>query len=282
MICATQRRKIDEYQLQDLPGATAGDPAAAARLFYAVKRRRKRSDSSALLCRLLDVCLLFRRRWWDSLRCTLPGASICSGGSSVWAARTRDTAYAESACARLAARMLEDGRAYLFMSNHASNLDPPVITPLLGRRISIIAKQELFKIPFFGRAMRAAGFVAVNRANSRAAPSRVFVAPLQCCNQGMGMLVFPEGTRSPDGRLLPFKKGPFHLAMEAGVPVVPITIVRQPRGLAEGKHVASFRGGCGALPRAHRSAPVREQGRSACCSSRRHSQRTSGAVPRLR
>jgi 1-acyl-sn-glycerol-3-phosphate acyltransferase len=118
---------------------------------------------------------------------------------------------------------LEDGRAYLFVSNHASNLDPPVITNLLGRRIAIIAKQELFKIPLFGRAMRAGSFVAVNRAERRSAVESVSNAA-HVLQSGLGMLVFPEGTRSSNGKLLPFKKGPFHLAMEAGVPVVPITI----------------------------------------------------------
>jgi 1-acyl-sn-glycerol-3-phosphate acyltransferase len=118
---------------------------------------------------------------------------------------------------------LEEGRAYLFMSNHVSNLDPPIITRLLGRRISIMAKQELFKIPFFGRAMRCGNFVAVNRSDwkSAAGSVREAAAVLQ---SGLGMLAFPEGTRSRYGNLLAFKKGPFHIAMEAGVPVVPITI----------------------------------------------------------
>jgi 1-acyl-sn-glycerol-3-phosphate acyltransferase len=119
---------------------------------------------------------------------------------------------------------LEDGRAYLFMSNHVSNLDPPVITTHLGRRIAIIAKQELFNIPLFGRAMRVARFVEVNRASPRSAVESVANAA-HVLQSGLGMLVFPEGTRSPSGRLLTFKKGPFQLAMEAGVPVVPITIV---------------------------------------------------------
>jgi 1-acyl-sn-glycerol-3-phosphate acyltransferase len=119
---------------------------------------------------------------------------------------------------------LENGRAYLFMSNHVSNLDPPIITSLLARRISIIAKQELFKIPLFGRAMRAADFVPINRSSRRSAISSVRDAA-RVLQSGLGMLVFPEGTRSRNGKLLPFKKGPFHLAMEAGVPVVPITIV---------------------------------------------------------
>jgi 1-acyl-sn-glycerol-3-phosphate acyltransferase len=119
---------------------------------------------------------------------------------------------------------LEKGRAYLFMANHTSNLDPPVIVPLLGRRIAIIAKQELFQIPLFGRAMRAASFVAVDRANPRSAMQSIRSA-VHVLQSGLGMLVFPEGTRSRDGRLLPFKKTPFQLAVEAGVPVVPITVV---------------------------------------------------------
>jgi 1-acyl-sn-glycerol-3-phosphate acyltransferase len=118
---------------------------------------------------------------------------------------------------------LEDGRAYLFLSNHASNLDPPVITNQLGRRISIIAKKELFGIPLFRRAMRAGGFVALDRGDRHSAVQSVREA-VRVLQSGLGMMIFPEGTRSPDGRLLPFKKGPFHLAMDAGVPVAPITI----------------------------------------------------------
>ena len=142
---------------------------------------------------------------------------------SLWAARSgyRLAGIRVRAVGR---EQLEDGRAYLFMSNHASNLDPPVITPLLGQRIAIIAKQELFRIPLFGRAMRAARFVAVNRAQRRSAVESVGNAA-HVLQSGLGMLVFPEGTRSRDGKLLPFKRGAFQLAMEAGVPVVPITVV---------------------------------------------------------
>ena len=118
---------------------------------------------------------------------------------------------------------LEDGRAYLFMPNHVSNLDPPIIAPLLRRRICIIAKHQLFKIPLFGRAMNALDFVSVDRSNSKAAVEAVRRA-VHVLQSGRSMLIFPEGTRSRDGRLLPFKKGPFQLAMDAGVPVVPITI----------------------------------------------------------
>ena len=166
-------------------------------------------------------------------------------GLSLWAARTgcRLAGIRVHAVGR---EHLEPGRAYLFMANHSSNLDPPVITPLLGRRIAIIAKQELFKIPLFGYAMHKANFVAVNRADRRSAVESVNNA-VHVLQSGLGMMVFPEGTRSRDGRLLPFKKGPFHLAMEAGVPVVPITVVGShdawPKGsakLRDGEIVVNF------------------------------------------
>ena len=142
---------------------------------------------------------------------------------SLWAART-GYGLAGIRVRAVGREHLEANRAYLFMANHTSNLDPPVVTPLLGRRIAIIAKQELFKIPLFGYAMLKASFVPVNRADRRSAVESVSNAA-HVLQSGLGMMVFPEGTRSRDGRLLPFKKGPFHLAMEAGVPVVPITVV---------------------------------------------------------
>jgi 1-acyl-sn-glycerol-3-phosphate acyltransferase len=142
---------------------------------------------------------------------------------SLWAARNGYT-LAGIRVRAVGREQLEAGRAYLFISNHVSNLDPPLITPLLGRRVAIIAKQELFKIPLFGRAMKKGSFVAVNRAARRSAVESVTNA-VHVLQSGLGMLVFPEGTRSPDGKLLTFKKGPFQLAKEAGVPVVPITVV---------------------------------------------------------
>ncbi|MDR3764727.1 MAG: lysophospholipid acyltransferase family protein [Acidobacteriota bacterium] len=144
-------------------------------------------------------------------------------GLSLWAART-GCRLAGLRVTVFGREQLDPAKAYLFMANHTSNLDPPLITPELPRRVSIMAKQELFRIPLFGRAMRAGEFIAVNRKNRSAAIDSVRQA-VRTLQSGLGMMVFPEGTRSRDGRLLPFKKGPFHLAMEASVPVVPITIV---------------------------------------------------------
>jgi 1-acyl-sn-glycerol-3-phosphate acyltransferase len=112
---------------------------------------------------------------------------------------------------------------YIFMCNHVSNLDPPIVIPLIPRRTSVLVKKELFRIPILAHAMRLARFVPVDRRNRDAAIASIQAAT-EVLRSGINMSVFPEGTRSPDGKLLPFKKGPFHLAMESGVPILPISI----------------------------------------------------------
>lgn len=119
---------------------------------------------------------------------------------------------------------LDPKQPYLYMSNHVSNLDPPIIVPLLERQTSIMAKRELFSIPILGTALRLGNVVPVNRGNRKAAIEGVRVA-VDLLRSGKSMLLYPEGTRSRDGKLLPFKKGPFHIAVESGVPIVPITMV---------------------------------------------------------
>src|SRR5271165_4421947 len=119
---------------------------------------------------------------------------------------------------------LQPGRNYIFMSNHASNLDPPILIPVVPGRCSVLVKKELFRIPILGTGMKVADLVPVDRSNREAAIESVNEA-LRVLQRGLHMLIFPEGTRSEDGRLLPFKKGPFHLAMESGVPVVPVTLL---------------------------------------------------------
>ena len=119
---------------------------------------------------------------------------------------------------------LDPARTYIFMSNHVSNLDPPITIPLIPRRTSVMVKKELFTYPILGRAMRMGSLVPVDRGNRDAGIESVRAAK-QVVEQGLNMTIYVEGHRSFDGRLLPFKKGPFYLAMECGVPVVPITIV---------------------------------------------------------
>ncbi len=119
---------------------------------------------------------------------------------------------------------LQPGQNYIVMSNHASNLDPPVLIASVPGRCSVLVKKEVFRIPILGTGMRLAQLVPVDRGDRDAAIESMHSAT-GVLRQGLHMLVYPEGTRSSDGRLLPFKKGPFHLAMESGVPVLPVTLL---------------------------------------------------------
>jgi 1-acyl-sn-glycerol-3-phosphate acyltransferase len=114
-------------------------------------------------------------------------------------------------------------RTYIFMSNHISNLDPPITIPLIPRRTSVMVKKELFKTPIWGRIMRMGSLIPVDRKN-RDAGITVVRDALKAIKQGLNMTIYVEGHRSFDGRLLPFKRGPFYIAEECKVPVVPITI----------------------------------------------------------
>jgi 1-acyl-sn-glycerol-3-phosphate acyltransferase len=118
---------------------------------------------------------------------------------------------------------LDPARTYVFMCNHASNIDPPLLLPLIPGRTSVIAKQELFSYPILGKAMRMASLVPVDRGNRDAGISAVRAAA-DVVKRGIHMTIFVEGHRSFDGKLLPFKKGPFYLAEECQAPVVPVTI----------------------------------------------------------
>jgi 1-acyl-sn-glycerol-3-phosphate acyltransferase len=118
---------------------------------------------------------------------------------------------------------LDAAATYIFMSNHVSNLDPPILIPLIPRRTSVMVKKELFTYPILGRAMRMGSLVPVDRGNRDAGIEAVKAAK-EVIGQGLNMTIYVEGKRSFDGKLLPFKKGPFYLAMECGVPVVPVTI----------------------------------------------------------
>jgi 1-acyl-sn-glycerol-3-phosphate acyltransferase len=112
---------------------------------------------------------------------------------------------------------------YIYMCNHVSNLDPPIVVPLIPRRTSVLVKKELFRVPILSRAMLLGSFVPVDRKNREAAIASVQRATA-VLRSGINLTVFPEGTRSRDGRLQPLKKGPFHLAKESGTAIVPMTI----------------------------------------------------------
>ena len=119
---------------------------------------------------------------------------------------------------------LDPQQRYIFMSNHVSNLDPPLLLPLLPGRTSVFLKRSLMKIPVLGYAMRLGSFIPVDRDGSVESAKQSVETARQVLESGLHVMTFVEGTRSRDGRLLPFKKGPFYLAMETGAPVVPISI----------------------------------------------------------
>jgi 1-acyl-sn-glycerol-3-phosphate acyltransferase len=109
----------------------------------------------------------------------------------------------------------------LFAANHTSNADAPAIVGAIPRRIAIFGRKSLFDIPVVGMAFRLAKFVPVDRQNRDAALASVQEA-VKYMREGFSFLVYPEGTRSMDGRLQRFKKGSFAIAIEAGVPIVPV------------------------------------------------------------
>ena len=116
------------------------------------------------------------------------------------------------------------GRSCIFMCNHVSNLDPPVVLPVLPRRCSVLLKKELMSIPILGTAMRMGQFVPVERGGRRDAAQASVKAAAEALRSGLSLMVFPEGTRSRNGRLSMFKKGPFFLTQQTGAPIVPIAL----------------------------------------------------------
>lgn len=122
----------------------------------------------------------------------------------------------------------------IFVANHTSAADPPAIVGTIPRRIAILAKESLFRIPIVSRAFRLARFVPVDRSDREAAIASI-EKTIEYLREGVSFLVYPEGTRSPDGRLLPFKKGSFVMAIRAAVPIVPVACAGAHRVMRKGE-----------------------------------------------
>lgn len=114
-------------------------------------------------------------------------------------------------------------KPHVFMANHQSNFDIPVLLGCLPVQFRWLAKKELFKIPLFGLAMKKVDYISIDRSNQESAKQSLKAAA-KLVHDGASVMIFPEGTRSMDGHIQPFKKGGFHLAMDAEVPIVPIII----------------------------------------------------------
>jgi 1-acyl-sn-glycerol-3-phosphate acyltransferase len=118
---------------------------------------------------------------------------------------------------------IDPSQSYIYMSNHRSNFDIPVLLGCLPVQFRWLAKAELFKIPIFGRAMRGAGYVKIDRFNRESAFKSIDEVAAKMKN-GVSVMIFPEGTRSEDGVLKPFKKGGFVMAVDSKVPIVPVIL----------------------------------------------------------
>ena len=119
--------------------------------------------------------------------------------------------------------LLDPRQTYVFVSNHRSYLDTAAMFIYTGRRIGLLAKKELLKVPVLGVGMGFVNVMAIDRTNRESA-IRTTEAAARRIQSGVSFAVFVEGTRAKPGELLPFKKGAFYMARQAGVPVVPVAI----------------------------------------------------------
>lgn len=129
---------------------------------------------------------------------------------------------------------LDKNCPYVFAANHQSQFDIFILQGYLNFDFRWLAKKELFKAPLFGYAMRSAGYISVERSHSRQGLKSLHEAAVKIKN-GTSVIIFPEGTRSLDGTVQPFKAGAMVLAIKAGVPVVPVAILGTHQVLPAGK-----------------------------------------------
>lgn len=132
---------------------------------------------------------------------------------------------------------LDSRQAYVFIANHHSYLDTAALFYYPCRRMGILAKKELLKVPILGNGMGFVNIMAIDRTNRESA-LRTMSAATQKMRSGVSFGIFAEGTRAPVGKMLPFKKGAFYMAIEAGVPVVPVAIKNTDKLMGKGTGVA--------------------------------------------
>jgi 1-acyl-sn-glycerol-3-phosphate acyltransferase len=180
--------------------------------------------------------------WWRTVFYLIPAIALYTivlGTLSLTSSLFQKTGYFAHWCARTWSRLilvttrvrvdvaglerLERGRTYVFVSNHQSIYDIPILFWSLPYQLRIIAKESLGRFPFLGWHLRRTGHMLVDR--SRPDRARIFSWAARLTANGLCLIVFPEGTRSRDGRVARFKGGSFYLALEAGLPVVPISVI---------------------------------------------------------
>jgi 1-acyl-sn-glycerol-3-phosphate acyltransferase len=124
--------------------------------------------------------------------------------------------------------------ACIFMANHVSNLDPPILIPRIPGRTSAFLKRSLMSVPVLGYAMKLGEFIPVDRDGRVEGVQESMAIARQILAKGMHITTFVEGTRSDDGRMLPFKKGPFYLAQQTCAPCIPVSIYGTEAMMAKG------------------------------------------------
>jgi 1-acyl-sn-glycerol-3-phosphate acyltransferase len=180
--------------------------------------------------------------WWRTVFFLIPCIviyTIVLGSLSLVSSLFDRRGYFAHGCARMWSRLilvtsgvrvtargldrLETGRTYVFVANHQSIYDIPILFWSLPYQLRIIAKESLGHVPFMGWHLRRSGHMLVDR--KRPEPTRIIQWASRLTSNGLSLIVFPEGTRSRDGRVARFKGGSFYVALEAGLPVVPLSVV---------------------------------------------------------
>jgi 1-acyl-sn-glycerol-3-phosphate acyltransferase len=116
------------------------------------------------------------------------------------------------------------GTPYVFMSNHLSFLDGPLLTTVIDRPVRVIVKKFVFRFPVLGLGMRFAGYVPLGKEGAGSGRKSIARAAQLINDYRYSFLIYPEGTRSRDGKIQPFRRGGFFLALECGTPIVPVSI----------------------------------------------------------
>jgi 1-acyl-sn-glycerol-3-phosphate acyltransferase len=201
--------------------------------------------------------------WWRTIFFLIPSIamytivfgtiSLCSGlvdrrgRVAHWCARMWSRLILTTSGVRVIARgleRLEPGKTYVFVANHQSIYDIPILFWSLPYQLRIIAKQSLGRIPFIGWHLRRTGHMLVDR--TRPEPTRIIGWASRLTSSGLSLIVFPEGTRSRDGRVARFKGGSFYVALEAGLPVVPLSVVGSRHVMLKGR-LTSYPGEVGLI-----------------------------------
>lgn len=175
---------------------------------------------------LIFFCLLFVLTIFFSLSIIFAALMIPGGNAAHRLARMWGRSLLIISGVRVQVEGLEKidpHQAYVFAANHQSQFDIFVLLAHLPIQFRWLAKKELFRIPIFGLAMKGAGYISIDRSNRKEAFRSIDLAAARI-REGTSIVIFPEGTRSLDGRLKSFKKGGFHLAIKAKRPIVPVSI----------------------------------------------------------